>query len=817
MSAQSASSRPDDDQAPRVPVVVVRTGTANTGSMLAALRRAGADAAMATDAAQVATAGHVVVPGVGTYGACLAAVRGQPGLEEALRDRVRRGAATLFVCVGLQVLGNASEETAGVAGLGAVQAECRLIPAGEGVRVPQQGWNRVEPAARSRFISPGYAFFTNSYAFLAPAGNSAEPFGDGWAASTTQHGARLVSALERGQVLAVQFHPELSGRWGRDLLRRWLGSPRAEPNVLGEQTLASLELCCGQHQARTGITTRVVPCLDVRAGRVVKGVQFCGLRDAGDPAERAAFYESQGADELVVLDVSATAEERSASLATIRAVRAVLSVPLTVGGGLRSCDDALAALEAGADKVSVNTAAVSDPGLLAELSARFGRQCVVVAIDAVRCEGPAARWEVVTHAGTRRTGRDAVEWAREAVERGAGEVLLTSWDRDGTRQGYDVELLRAVGGAVRVPVVASGGADGPETLVEAVRAGGADAVLAASMFHSGTCTVAQAKLAMAQRGVAVRPVDGLRIASPSPSLPAPGGAEQPLVRLALPKGRLQEEVLKLLAEAGIGVTLPDRGYRARISVPGWEVKLLNPRDVVSLMHAGSRDLGFSGQDLVEELDAAATLVSLVNTKLSPVRIVAAAPPHILDAERRQLAPTDRPLVIATEYERLAKRWVAAQRINAVVIRTRGATEAFPPDDADLIVDNTSSGATLAANNLHIIDELLRSETHLYAHGASMHASDERRRSIEHFVLAIQSVLNARRRVLVEFNASAEGFEELVKVLPCMKQPTISTLYGNAGFAVKIAVERSQLFSLIPRIKEHGGGDIIVSNLVSVIP
>ncbi len=248
------------------------------------------------------------------------------------------------------------------------------------------------------------------------------------------------------------------------------------------------------------LTRRVIPCLDVKDGRVVKGVRFQGLRDAGDPAELAAAYERQGADEIVILDVSATTEGRGTRLETVRRVRKALSIPLTVGGGVRSPEDAAALLEAGADKVSVNTAAVRDPSLLARIAARFGCQCCVLAIDARRKgEG----WEVVIESGKTGTGKDAVAWAREAVLHGAGEILLTSWDRDGTRSGYDLALVAAVARAVSVPVIASGGAATPAHLAEAVAAG-ADAVLAASIFHDGDVTVRTVKENLREAGLPVR-------------------------------------------------------------------------------------------------------------------------------------------------------------------------------------------------------------------------------------------------------------------------------------------------------------------------
>jgi cyclase len=248
------------------------------------------------------------------------------------------------------------------------------------------------------------------------------------------------------------------------------------------------------------LATRIIPCLDCKDGRVVKGVKFQSLRDAGSPAELAQLYEAQGADEIVVLDVSATTEGRQAALETVRLVRKVLSIPLTVGGGVASAQHAGDLLDAGADKVSVNSAAVSDPTIITAIADRFGRQCAVIAIDAAR---NGASWEVVTRSGKNRTGIDVIAWAREATERGAGEVLLTSFDRDGTRSGYDLELLSAVANAVRVPVIASGGAANPQHLLEALKAGATD-VLAASIFHDGEYTVGAVKRELAAAGVTVR-------------------------------------------------------------------------------------------------------------------------------------------------------------------------------------------------------------------------------------------------------------------------------------------------------------------------
>ncbi len=248
---------------------------------------------------------------------------------------------------------------------------------------------------------------------------------------------------------------------------------------------------------------RVIPCLDVKDGRVVKGVNFVGLRDAGDPVEQARTYDAAGADELMFLDISASAEGRGTLLDVVRRTADVCFMPLSVGGGVRRAEDVRTLLLAGADKASMNTAAVEDPELISRAADGFGAQCVVVAIDA-RARGEGAGFEVVTYGGRRPTGLDAAEWAAEAQRRGAGEILLTSMDRDGAKSGYDLPLLRAVTAAVTIPVIASGGAGSARHMVEAVRDGGADAVLAASIFHWGQVSVSEAKSALAEAGLPVR-------------------------------------------------------------------------------------------------------------------------------------------------------------------------------------------------------------------------------------------------------------------------------------------------------------------------
>ena len=281
------------------------------------------------------------------------------------------------------------------------------------------------------------------------------------------------------------------------------------------------------------------------------------------------------------------------------------------------------------------------------------------------------------------------------------------------------------------------------------------------------------------------------------------------LRLALPKGRMQEGVFKLIRDTGLDLRVESRGYRATVSLPGVEAKILKPQNIVEMLHAGSRDVGFAGADWVAELDG--ELVELLDTGLDPVKVVAATPSFML--EKGELPK--RPLVVASEYRRLTERWIVERGFDATFVRSYGATEVFPPDDADVIVDNTATGATLRANQLDIVDELMRSSTRLYANPRAL--EDPTRRALaEQLVLLLGSVLDARRRVMLEINVTSETLEAVIDALPAMREPTIAPLHGNEGFAVKAAVPRDMLPTLIPEIKARGGSDILVMEPAQIV-
>jgi ATP phosphoribosyltransferase len=314
--------------------------------------------------------------------------------------------------------------------------------------------------------------------------------------------------------------------------------------------------------------------------------------------------------------------------------------------------------------------------------------------------------------------------------------------------------------------------------------------------------------------VADSSADSVRAAPPSArstrDLTPTDPAERATLRIALPKGRMQVGVLGLLRDAGVTVRLPDRGYRPRVGLERVEAKLLKPHNIVGMLAAGARDVGFAGADWIAEFGA--DVVEVLDTGLDPVRLVAAAPQDVLDDAGRL---PERRLVVATEYERLARLWIADRGLNAIVLRTYGATEVFPPEDADCIVDNTATGATLEANRLAIVDELLTSSTRLYASRRAMDDADKRRR-IEELAMLLRSVLEARRRVIVEVNVAAERLESVLGVLPAMDKPTLAQLAAG-GYAVKAAILRTELPTLVPKLKQLGATDLLVTTPTQIVP
>ncbi len=282
------------------------------------------------------------------------------------------------------------------------------------------------------------------------------------------------------------------------------------------------------------------------------------------------------------------------------------------------------------------------------------------------------------------------------------------------------------------------------------------------------------------------------------------------LRLALPKGRMQDAILALLADAGIRVTPTARGYRPAVSLSDCEAKILKHQNIVEMLELGSRDVGFAGADWVQELDA--DIVELLDTELDPVSVVAAAPTGLFD----RLDEIGRPLVVASEYERLTRAWIARRSLDAEFVRSFGATEVFPPEDADVIVDNTATGSTLRANDLEIVDTVITSSTRLYASPQAME-TDGKRERIEDLSLLLRSVLEARKRVMIEVNAPEGRLDEVVALLPCMREATVAPLFGNSGYAVKAAVLRDELPKIIPAIKAAGGTDVAVTAISQIVP
>lgn len=468
---------------------VVDYGAGNLRSVQAALDRLEAPWKPVAGPADLAGVTGLILPGVGRFGPAARRLR-ESGLAGPLREFALSGRPFLGICLGMHLLFEASDEDPGEAGLGVLPGRVRRLALRP---LPHIGWATVAPLVRG----PGTIFEALPERFdVYFAHTFAVPPEDAHAAALTLGPAPFAAAVVRGATWGAQFHPEKSSEWGRRILANFAALGPAEA---GTPLAARDSVATGPPDA--GRLRRVIPCLDVRGGRVVKGVKFRDLRDAGDPVEKAGAYDRDGADEVCLLDVSASQEERRPLLGLVGRVAARLTVPFTVGGGIRTVDEMRALLLAGADRVSIGTAACEDPGLIARAAAAFGSQFVIVSIDARR---RGDLYEVTTHGGRRVTGRDAVSWAREAARLGAGEILLNAMDADGTRGGYDTGLTRLVARAVTVPVIASGGAGTPADMARVLREGEADAALAASIFHDGSVSIRQAKEALARAGVRVR-------------------------------------------------------------------------------------------------------------------------------------------------------------------------------------------------------------------------------------------------------------------------------------------------------------------------
>ena len=472
-------------------------GAGNLRSVEGALGRLGVAVRRVAGPDALAGISTIILPGVGRYRAAAARLR-DAGLWAPLKAWGRSGRPLIGICLGMQLLFEGSDEDPGVEGLGLIPGRVSRLDA---PLVPHIGWAPVvvhQPRPSPWESVPGSFCAYYAHSFAVPAGHPS-------AAAATATPVPFTAAVASDAVHGLQFHPEKSGHDGAALLGglirhlEWLAAAGAAVRrTAAEQP--SVEQPAGELPA-TGRPHRVIPCLDIKGGRVVKGVRFRDLRDAGDPVERARAYDDDGADEVCLLDVSASQEERRPLYDLVACVASELRVPFSVGGGIRSLDEMRELLLAGADRVSLGTAAVRDPSLVRLAAERFGSQFVIVSIDARRRRGG---FEVTIHGGTRGTGLDAVNHARRVAGLGAGEILLNAVDADGTRGGYDIELTRAVARAVSVPIIASGGAGSPADLARALRDGGADAVLAASIFHDGQFTIRETKRALREAGLEVR-------------------------------------------------------------------------------------------------------------------------------------------------------------------------------------------------------------------------------------------------------------------------------------------------------------------------
>jgi cyclase len=514
---------------------LVDYGAGNLFSVWNATDRLGFESRIISSPTDFNGVDRIILPGVGHFGAAGERLR-VSGVFDALRKWTAGGRPLLGIFLGMQLLFDRSDEDGGQnPGLGIFRGRVLEL---RGPRRLHMGWNTINPTTSGRFLSGGFYYFVHGFAPRAE--NAADIL-----AESRFGESRFPAVVRRGAILGVQFHPEKSGPLGLDLLARWAegrmdvpaagatisppspSSPPAEINERfplqvdkrfptafpGEPLVGGSKGVCPFGRRTDALSAaprkrvdslpaiRIIPCLDMDDGRVVKGVRFENLRDVGDPAELAHRYNAQRADELCFLDVGASWKSRKTLLEVVRRVSKEVFIPLTVGGGLRSVEDIREALAAGADKVSLCTAAVENPELLTAAAERFGRQCLVLSLDA-KAKGDG--WTVTTHGGRRDRNLDAASWAARAESLGAGEILLNSVDRDGTGTGYDLELLRQVRGAVRIPVIASGGGEDPAQAWAAVDQGEAEAVLLASGLHSGRRTVADYKNYFREKGARLR-------------------------------------------------------------------------------------------------------------------------------------------------------------------------------------------------------------------------------------------------------------------------------------------------------------------------
>lgn len=464
-------------------IAIIDYDAGNVKSVQKALAYLHEDTILTRDPKQLLAAEKVILPGVGAFGDAMGKLK-EYGLIDVISEIVDKNTPFLGICLGLQLLFESSEESPGVEGLGLLKGKILRIPDGVAedkrpLKIPHIGWNSLSFPQKGRLFGRIFQGAICVFrAFLLSEG------GGGY-----RHRENRV----------WRFHRCFCGK--RKSVR--LSVPPGKE--FGGWAENFGELC----EIRQGgqlrmFTKRIIPCLDVHNGRVVKGVNFVNLRDAGDPVEIAAAYDKAGADELVFLDITASSDARATVVDMVRRVAEQVFIPFTVGGGIRTVEDFKALLREGADKISVNSAAISNPQLIADAAEKFGSQCVVVAIDARRRTDGAEGWTVYKNGGRIDTGLDAVEWARKAQELGAGEILLTSMDCDGTKAGYDIPLTRAIAQNVSIPVIASGGAGKMEHFKEALTDGMADAALAASLFHYKELEIGQVKVYLQKEGVAVR-------------------------------------------------------------------------------------------------------------------------------------------------------------------------------------------------------------------------------------------------------------------------------------------------------------------------